>query len=66
MSLHCSIDAGGWAGHEDAVSCLALDGNFLVSGSQDKSIRIWNLLAQVLSTAAYVLHVADRYKFLPG
>jgi len=33
-------------GHEDAVSCLALDGNFLVSGSQDKSIRIWNLLAQ--------------------
>ena len=30
-------------GHHDAVSCLALDGNFLLSGSEDGAIHIWDL-----------------------
>eukprot|EP00658_Telonema_sp_P-2_P002120 TRINITY_DN10801_c0_g1_i6.p2 TRINITY_DN10801_c0_g1~~TRINITY_DN10801_c0_g1_i6.p2 ORF type:complete len:440 (-),score=108.37 TRINITY_DN10801_c0_g1_i6:178-1497(-) len=33
-------------GHEDSVTCLALDGNFLVSGSQDRTIKLWNLLSE--------------------
>eukprot|EP00933_Yihiella_yeosuensis_P030724 TRINITY_DN24316_c0_g1_i1.p1 TRINITY_DN24316_c0_g1~~TRINITY_DN24316_c0_g1_i1.p1 ORF type:complete len:783 (+),score=121.17 TRINITY_DN24316_c0_g1_i1:121-2349(+) len=28
-------------GHEDAVTCFAIDGNFLYSGSVDNTIRIW-------------------------
>ncbi|KAF0699348.1 Aste57867_10064 [Aphanomyces stellatus] len=30
--------------HEDAVTCLAFDGAFLFSGSDDCSIKIWNVL----------------------
>lgn len=30
-------------GHEDAVTCLALDASFLFSGGEDKTIRIWNI-----------------------
>ena len=30
-------------GHGDAITCLALDANFLFSGSEDRSIRIWNM-----------------------
>lgn len=31
-------------GHEDSVTCMALDANFLFSGSDDKTIRVWNLV----------------------
>ncbi|EQC29715.1 hypothetical protein SDRG_12487 [Saprolegnia diclina VS20] len=30
--------------HHDAVTCLAFDGSFLFSGSEDASIKIWNVL----------------------
>ncbi len=29
-------------GHTEPVLCLAFDGNFLVSGSQDGTIRLWD------------------------
>jgi len=28
-------------GHEDSITCMALDKNFLLTGSDDKTIKIW-------------------------
>lgn len=36
------------AGHSDAVTCLELDGNFLLSGSDDGSVRVWDLHANTV------------------
>ncbi|KAK9807011.1 hypothetical protein WJX72_010761 [[Myrmecia] bisecta] len=33
---------GEHVGHSEAVACLALDANFLFSGSEDCSIRVWD------------------------
>ncbi|CAD7702679.1 unnamed protein product [Ostreobium quekettii] len=33
---------GRHSGHHEPVTCLALDGNFLFSGSEDTSVRIWD------------------------
>mmetsp|Transcript_30067 Transcript_30067/g.77977 ORF Transcript_30067/g.77977 Transcript_30067/m.77977 type:complete len:848 (-) Transcript_30067:359-2902(-) len=33
---------GQHVGHTDAVACLALDANFLFSGSEDCTIRVWD------------------------
>lgn len=30
-------------GHEDSVTCMVIDGQILISGSDDGSIRLWNL-----------------------
>jgi len=30
-----------YEGHEDAVECLAVDGNFLFSGSVDRNVIVW-------------------------
>lgn len=30
-----------YEGHEDAILCFAVDGNFLYSGSADKTVRVW-------------------------
>jgi WD40 repeat protein len=30
-------------GHTDSVTCMALDANILITGSDDYSIRLWNL-----------------------
>jgi WD40 repeat protein len=30
-------------GHEDSVTCMVIDGQILITGSDDTSIRIWNL-----------------------
>ncbi len=30
-------------GHSDSVTCFAIDGNYLFSGSDDKTIRVWEL-----------------------
>eukprot|EP00741_Cyanophora_paradoxa_P010601 tig00020537_g10245.t1 len=34
------------AGHTEAVTCLALDGNFLLSGSDDCTVRVWDTFNQ--------------------
>ena len=34
---------GKHVGHEGPVTCLALDGNFLLSGGEDCSVRLWDL-----------------------
>ena len=33
------------AGHEDSVTCIAVNGNIMITGSDDMSIRLWNLLS---------------------
>lgn len=30
-------------GHEDSVTCMVIDGQILITGSDDTSIRLWNL-----------------------
>ena len=30
-------------GHDDSITCMAIDGQFLITGSDDTSIRLWNL-----------------------
>ena len=49
MSLSPCVEdlAGQFRGHEEAVTCLALDGNFLYSGSEDKTIKVWDAAAAV-------------------
>ena len=32
---------------EEAVTCLVLDGNFLYSGSEDKTIKVWDVAGAV-------------------
>ena len=36
------LPLGQHIGHTDAVTCLALDANFLFSGSDDCTIRLWD------------------------
>ena len=45
-------------GHSDAITCLAIDANFLFSGSEDRSIRIWNM-AEICEP--YELSVLDAH-----
>ena len=49
--IHCHLQVwhtahynllGVHTGHTEPVLCLAFDGNFLVSGSQDGTIRLWD------------------------
>ena len=35
---------GKHVGHVGPVTCLALDGNFLLSGGEDCSVRLWDLV----------------------
>jgi len=42
-------------GHEDAVTCMVLDQNYLFSGSDDKTIRVWNTFLH------YELYVLPQY-----
>lgn len=30
-------------GHEDSVTCMVIDGQILITGADDKTIRLWNL-----------------------
>jgi WD40 repeat protein len=37
-------------GHTDSVNCLALDGKILFSGSDDKTIRLWDTVSNQFLT----------------
>lgn len=39
QTLECT---GALKGHTDAITCLAIDGNFIISGSDDHNIKIWD------------------------
>jgi len=32
-------------GHTDSITAMVLEANILISGSDDKSIRLWNLVS---------------------
>ena len=36
---------GLYCGHQDSVTCLALDANFLFSGSEDTTIHMWDVVS---------------------
>jgi hypothetical protein len=45
-SLEGRTREGTFRGHENAVGCLAIDGNFLISGSDDTTILVWDIHLQ--------------------
>ena len=44
-------------GHAEAVTCLALDGNFLLSGAEDGVVRVWDMHSY-MALAALQIHAA--------
>ncbi|EPY53454.1 CCR4-Not complex subunit Caf4/Mdv1 [Schizosaccharomyces cryophilus OY26] len=40
-------------GHEDFVSCLAMQDSFIATGSMDSSVRLWNLENGILQNTDY-------------
>lgn len=48
-------------GHTDAVTALALDGNFLLSGSEDGTVRVWDSHAHSVSSTC--MHRTPRSPF---
>lgn len=42
-SIRTQEHQGTYIGHEDSITCMCLDENFILSGSDDKSIIYWNL-----------------------
>ena len=44
LNFHNFLQMSDLVGHEDAVQCLAFDrqGEFLVSGGSDLTVRIWS------------------------
>ena len=47
-------------GHSDSVTCMALDGNLLFTGSDDCSIRQWEL---TLNSPSGVVGEVDERKY---
>jgi len=47
-------------GHEDSITCMALDKNFLLTGSDDKTIKIWEA-----SSHYYLLYSLDAHHMEP-
>jgi len=45
-------------GHTDSVTTLALDGNFLLSGSEDSTVRVWDLHAHTVRAVRW--HLGQR------
>jgi F-box/WD-40 domain protein 7 len=46
LILRWNISSGsqisGYAGHTDRISCIQYGGGFVFSGSEDKTIKVWN------------------------
>lgn len=43
-------------GHAEAVTCLTLDGNFLLSGSEDGAVRVWDMHSYMALGSLQVHH----------
>jgi WD40 repeat protein len=48
-------------GHDDSVTCMAIDGQILITGSDDKTIRLWNLQS---FKPLHILGEHDERKYL--
>ena len=53
-------------GHTDYVRCIAIspDGSYVVSGSDDKTVRMWDLHPPVCSTANLTRALCSAFSFL--
>ena len=49
------------SGHTDSVTCMAIDGNLLFTGSDDKTIRQWEL---TLNTPSGIVGCHEERKYL--
>ena len=49
-------------GHTDSVTCMARDGNLLYTGSDDKSVRQWELTQ---NTCSGIIGVHEEGKVFP-
>jgi WD40 repeat protein len=43
FSIRTGLKFNALEGHEDSVTCMAIDGQLLITGADDCSIRLWNL-----------------------
>ena len=57
-NAHTRVKVSELEGHTDSVTSLVLDGNFVISGSEDKSIRIWNTMDAEQPYALSIIHDA--------
>ena len=48
-------------GHDDSITCMAIDGQILITGSDDKTIRLWNLQS---FKPLHILGEHDECKYL--
>lgn len=53
-------------GHKDSVTCFAQDGNFLISGSDDMSVIIWNTVEWYVNEANSKINTITPHKVLNG
>ena len=53
-------------GHSEAVTCLALDANFLFSGSEDCSVKVWDTVPARSETGATFRGGSTLVKTLVG
>lgn len=49
-------------GHEDAITALKQTGNFLFSGSKDKTIKIWQSVFEKDHTSSYCTHTLKGHE----
>ena len=60
--------AGKPMAHPDAITCAiaSVDGSKLITGGQDKAVRVWNLGDDADTTAAIVGQIAGAWYGLDG
>ena len=43
-------------GHTDSVTCVGFDAHCIISGSEDKTVRVWDSLSQLLIITLTGMH----------